>query len=213
MHNVANFVSHQLAIQFCIVLWLRVLNAKECVAAMPSLAFITRRPTRRHFCFLCVKARPFSFFTRTTHPKINPADDGSCWDTSLHMASKSSSPRSSFAGPAPKGVLEVAVLCFICIIHYNRTWMIWMPKYHCGVTLQHIHKWFEQHTLHQFKYIPCYDFWFTFSLLSSIITHLHCTGGQKCGHSSLFAWVAVYLIQLNVYYHQCSFILMWNRHN
>ena len=44
---------------------------KECVAATHSLVFKTRRPTRRLFC-LCVNARPFSFFTRTTRPKINP---------------------------------------------------------------------------------------------------------------------------------------------
>jgi len=39
--------------------------------ATPVLPFKTRRPTRRHY-FLRVNFRPFSFFTRTTHAKINP---------------------------------------------------------------------------------------------------------------------------------------------
>ena len=40
--------------------------------ATPVLPFKTRRPTRRHY-FLRVNFRPFSFFTRTTRAKINPA--------------------------------------------------------------------------------------------------------------------------------------------
>jgi len=40
--------------------------------ATPVLPFKTRRPTRRHY-FLRVNFRPFSFFTCTTHAKINPA--------------------------------------------------------------------------------------------------------------------------------------------
>jgi len=39
--------------------------------ATPVLPFKTRRPTRRHY-FLRVNFRSFSFFTRTTHAKINP---------------------------------------------------------------------------------------------------------------------------------------------
>ena len=42
--------------------------------ATPVLPFKTRRPTRRHY-FLHVNFRPFSFFTRTTHAKINPGSD------------------------------------------------------------------------------------------------------------------------------------------
>jgi len=40
--------------------------------ATPVLPFKMRRPTRRHY-FLRVNIRPFSFFTRTTRAKINPA--------------------------------------------------------------------------------------------------------------------------------------------
>jgi len=40
--------------------------------ATPVLPFKMRRPTRRQY-FLRVKFRLFSFFTRTTHAKINPA--------------------------------------------------------------------------------------------------------------------------------------------
>ena len=39
--------------------------------ATPVLPFKMRRPTRRHY-FLRVNFRPFSFFMRTTHAKINP---------------------------------------------------------------------------------------------------------------------------------------------
>ena len=39
--------------------------------ATPVLPFKMRRPTRRHY-FLRANFRPFSFFTRTTHAKINP---------------------------------------------------------------------------------------------------------------------------------------------
>jgi len=38
------------------------------------LPFKMCRPTRRHY-FLRVNFRPFSFFTRTTRAKINPAND------------------------------------------------------------------------------------------------------------------------------------------
>ena len=40
----------------------------------PCVAIKTRRPTRRHY-FLRINFRPFSFFTRTTRAKINPAYD------------------------------------------------------------------------------------------------------------------------------------------
>ena len=40
--------------------------------ATPVLPFKMRRPTRRHY-FLRVNFRLFSFFTRTTRAKINPA--------------------------------------------------------------------------------------------------------------------------------------------
>ena len=40
--------------------------------ATPVLPFKTRRPTHRRY-FLSVNFRPFSFFTRTTRAKINPA--------------------------------------------------------------------------------------------------------------------------------------------
>ena len=42
--------------------------------ATPVLPFKMRRPTRRHY-FLRVNFRPFSFFTRTTRAKINPAEE------------------------------------------------------------------------------------------------------------------------------------------
>jgi len=42
--------------------------------ATPVLPFKMRRPTRRHY-FLRVNFRPFSFFTCTTHAKINPGND------------------------------------------------------------------------------------------------------------------------------------------
>jgi len=42
--------------------------------ATPVLLFKMRRPTRRQY-FLRVNFRPFSFFTCTTHAKINPDDD------------------------------------------------------------------------------------------------------------------------------------------
>jgi len=40
--------------------------------ATPVLPFKMRRPTSRHY-FLRVNFRLFSFFTRTTRAKINPA--------------------------------------------------------------------------------------------------------------------------------------------
>jgi len=40
--------------------------------ATPVLPFKMHRPTRRHY-FLRVNFRPFSFFTRSTRAKINPA--------------------------------------------------------------------------------------------------------------------------------------------
>jgi len=43
----------------------------------PVLLFKTRRPTRRHY-FLRVNFRPFSFFMRTTHAKINPGPKRQC---------------------------------------------------------------------------------------------------------------------------------------
>ena len=42
--------------------------------ATPVFPFKTRRPTRCHY-FLRVNFGPFSFFTRTTRAKINPAPD------------------------------------------------------------------------------------------------------------------------------------------
>jgi len=42
--------------------------------ATPVLPFKMRRPTRRHY-FLRINFRPFSFFKRTMHAKINPAPD------------------------------------------------------------------------------------------------------------------------------------------
>ena len=39
--------------------------------ATPTLPFKMRRPTHRHY-FLRVNFQLFSFFTRTTHAKINP---------------------------------------------------------------------------------------------------------------------------------------------
>ena len=63
----------------------RAMHFKECVAATHSLAFKTRRPTRRLFC-LCVNARPFSFFTRITCPKINPGRDMGVTDGWINLA-------------------------------------------------------------------------------------------------------------------------------
>ena len=44
--------------------------------ATPVLPFKTHRSTRRHY-FLRVNLRLFSFFTRTTHAKINPDNNNS----------------------------------------------------------------------------------------------------------------------------------------
>ena len=53
--------------------------------ATPVMPFKTRKPTRRHY-FLRVNFRLFSFFTRTTRAKINPAyDTDKCAWTQRHM--------------------------------------------------------------------------------------------------------------------------------
>ena len=52
---------------------LRICSIAECVT-LPMLSFKMRTPTRRHY-FLRINFRPFSFFKRTMHAKINPAPD------------------------------------------------------------------------------------------------------------------------------------------